>query len=117
MNNLINEKCKPCEGLGEILEESEIIKNLSEISNWEYDRTKKTLHRQFIMKNFLAAVEFINSIAAVAEEENHHPDFTLRSYRKLRIELSTHALKGVTKNDLIMAAKINALPVKLKASN
>ena len=73
-----------------------------------------TISREFITKNFMAAVTFINKVAQVAEAENHHPDVHLTSYRKLRIELSTHAIGGLSENDFILAAKINELPVELK---
>ena len=66
------------------------------------------------MKNFTAAVRLINKIAEIAESENHHPDIHLTGYRKLRIELTTHALGGLTENDFIVAAKINVLPLELK---
>ena len=75
----------------------------------------KQIHQDYMMKNFMSAVKFINSIAAIAESENHHPDLHLVGYRKLRVELSTHALGGLTENDFIVAAKINTLPVELKS--
>ena len=62
----------------------------------------------------MAAVGFINKIAAIAEGEDHHPDLRLTGYRKLRIDLSTHAIGGLSENDFILAAKINEVPVELK---
>ena len=62
----------------------------------------------------MAAVDLINRIAKIAESENHHPDLHVTSYRNLKIDLSTHALGGLTENDFILAAKINALPKELK---
>ena len=66
------------------------------------------------MKNFLTAVHFIDAVAQIAETENHHPDLHLTAYRKLRIELSTHAIDGLSENDFILAAKIDKLPKELK---
>jgi len=66
------------------------------------------------MKGFLSAVEFIEKIAQVAEAEDHHPDLHLTGYRKLAIELSTHAIGGLSENDFILAAKIDQLPRQLK---
>ncbi len=66
------------------------------------------------MKDFLAAVKCIQAIAKVAEAEDHHPDLHVTGYRKLRIELSTHAINGLSENDFILAAKIENIPKKLK---
>ena len=66
------------------------------------------------MKDFKAAVAFVNSIASVAEAEGHHPDLHLTGYRKLRVDLATHAVGGLTENDFILAAKIDRLPKELK---
>ena len=66
------------------------------------------------MKDFLAAIDFFNKIAAVAEEEDHHPDLHLEGYRNVTIALSTHAVKGLTENDFILAAKINQIPVAVR---
>ena len=67
------------------------------------------------MKDFVCAIEFVNAIARVAEGEGHHPDIHLTGYRKLRIDLNTHALGGITDNDFIVAAKIDTLrPVLAK---
>lgn len=82
--------------------------------NWNLDAPAKKIVREIKMKNFMAAVRLIDDIARVAEEENHHPDFHLTGYRNLRVELSTHALNGLSENDFILAAKINGLPMELR---
>ena len=66
------------------------------------------------MKDFMAAVQLIGRLARLAEKEDHHPDIHLTGYRKLRVELSTHALGGLSEKDLVLAAKIDKLPKKLK---
>jgi 4a-hydroxytetrahydrobiopterin dehydratase len=60
-------------------------------------------------KDFLDAVQLIQRIAPIAEVEDHHPDLHLTGYRKLTIELSTHAIGGLSENDFILAAKIDQL--------
>ena len=65
------------------------------------------------MLDFLAAVQFIRRIARLAEAEDHHPDLYLTHYRKLKIEISTHAIGGLSENDFILAAKIDKLPKSL----
>ena len=54
--------------------------------------------------------DFLNSVGTLAEEEGHHPDFHLTNYRNVRIELSTHAIGGLSMPDMVLAAKIDAIP-------
>ena len=70
---------------------------------------EKALEKEFVLKNFTAAVDFINKIAQVAESEGHHPDILLYDYKKLKITLTTHAIDGLSINDFVMAMKINEL--------
>jgi len=89
-------------------------RSLSLIPGWTLSDDAKSISRDFITKNFVAGVTFIKNVAGVAEEEDHHPDVHLTGYRNLRIDLSTHAIGGLSENDFIVAAKINELPVELK---
>jgi len=66
----------------------------------------KSLERDFPFKDFLEAIAFINRIADVAESENHHPYITI-SYNKVHLTLSTHKIGGWSRNDFILAAKID----------
>ena len=113
MNLAIN-KCVPCEGQSSALTYDQAAQLLNDVPSWKMNTNKDVILREFQMKNFTAAIQFINKVAEVAESENHHPDIHLSGYRNLRIELSTHAIKGLSKNDFILAAKINQLPVELK---
>jgi 4a-hydroxytetrahydrobiopterin dehydratase len=61
------------------------------------------------MADFMATVDLVNKVAALAEEEQHHPDIRIHGYRNIVLDLSTHSLGGLTDNDFIMAAKINRL--------
>lgn len=115
MSSLVTKKCQPCEGIGEALSHEKARNLLTETPGWHLQNDHKLIHREYAMKNFLAAVRFINKVAELAESENHHPDIHLTSYRKLRIELTTHALGGLSENDFIVAAKINNLTPELKA--
>lgn len=94
--------------------QEEALNNLKEVGGWQLTEDRKGVFREYITKNFMVAVRLINKIAEIAEDENHHPDIHLTGYRKLRINLSTHALGGLTENDFILAAKINELPVEVK---
>ena len=62
----------------------------------------------------MAGIEFFNKVAALAEEEGHHPDLHLEGYRQVAVELWTHAIGGLSENDFILAAKINQIPIQLK---
>lgn len=90
------------------MSEPEVHKYLSEVLGWVLARGGKKIVRKFEFKDFVEAIAFINKVAAVAEGEGHHPDLHI-FYNKVTIELSTHAVGGLSENDFILAAKINAL--------
>ncbi len=106
--------CRPCEGGVAPLSRAEAETYLGLLDHWTLAPNTGEISKQFVMKNFMAAVDCINAIARVAEAENHHPDLHLTGYRTLTIRLSTHAIKGLSQNDVILAAKIDALPKALK---
>ncbi|KXZ50470.1 hypothetical protein GPECTOR_16g644 [Gonium pectorale] len=68
--------------------------------------------RTFTAKNFMAAIRFFNHVAEVAEAEGHHPDLHLRNFREVEINVSTHAVGGITMPDLVLAAKLDAIEVE-----
>ena len=105
---LADRTCKPCEGGAEPLPLSAATALLRDIPGWELV-DGKALRRTVKCANFLDAVALIQKIAPVAEAEDHHPDLHLTSYRKLTIDLSTHAIGGLSENDFILAAKLNVL--------
>ena len=107
-------KCQPCEKGTLPLNSSEIRERLSAIPLWQLAQDEKSVSTQFVMKDFMAAVRLIEKISEVAEAEDHHPDVHLTGYRKLRIDLSTHSIGGLSENDFILAAKIDELPKELK---
>lgn len=105
---LVTRKCKPCEGGAEPLPASAAQALLKDVPGWEL-ADGKAIRRLVKCKDFLDAVGLIQKIAPIAEAEDHHPDFHLTGYRKLMIELSTHAIGGLSENDFILAAKINEI--------
>ena len=113
-DELTKKRCRPCEGGIPALtrEQSEAI--VRNIEGWTLDPDARRITRSWTVKDFLAAIDFFNKIAAVAEEEDHHPDLHLEGYRNVTIALSTHAVKGLTENDFILAAKINQIPVAVR---
>ena len=103
-----NKKCVPCEVGGVPLKAEEIQKLLSRLSNsWSVENNLK-LKREFKYKDFIEAMKFVNKVADLAESEGHHPDLHIH-YNKVLIELWTHAVGGLSENDFILAAKIDAL--------
>jgi 4a-hydroxytetrahydrobiopterin dehydratase len=84
------------------------------IPGWELAPGGKMIYREYVMKDFLAAVDFIARLAKAAEEENHHPDIHLTAYRRLRLELSTHEAGGLSRKDFSLANIINTLTADLK---
>ena len=114
-NKLSEKKCVPCEGGVPVLSKDQARRYLAELKDWRLSEDAKSIRVEYLMKDFMAAVRLINQIAEIAEKEDHHPDIHLVGYRKLAIELQTHAIGGLSENDFILAAKIDPLPKELKS--
>ncbi len=106
--------CVPCEGGVEKLTPSEAKMHLAALSGWQIVGGGDRIRKDWKVKDFLAGIEFFDRVARVAEAEGHHPDLHLEGYRHVSIELSTHAVGGLSKNDFILAAKIDAIPILVK---
>ncbi len=111
---LAQKKCQPYEDNESPLSRDDFWAYLREIPDWHVTGNDKGLFREFQMKNFSSAIDFIKDVAEVAEAEGHHPDIHLTNYRKLRVDFTTHAVGGLSDNDFIMAAKIDELPYEPK---
>ncbi|MCK9615589.1 MAG: 4a-hydroxytetrahydrobiopterin dehydratase [Candidatus Omnitrophica bacterium] len=99
--------CEPCEvGSGGLTKE-EINKLIAQYHNWQLVEDKKIV-KEFKFKDFIEAKYFLDLICVIAEEQGHHPTFTL-IYNKLKITLTTHAVSGLSENDFIMARIIDEL--------
>src|ERR1044072_3840439 len=96
-----NKKCAPCEGIGHAMSKEEAAGYVQSFPGWMLSQDGKSIERSYVLKNFVQAVELINRIKDVAEAENHHPDLHLQNYRNLRIDLSTHAINGLSENAFI----------------
>ena len=114
VEQLAKKKCVPCEGGVPKLSRSESEKLLRNLPVWKLNSDATSIRSEYAMKDFQAAIDFINKISEIANEEDHHPDLHLTGYRKLVIELNTHAIGGLSENDFILAAKIDRLPRQLK---
>ena len=108
MKDLKDKRCVPCEGGVPPFSEAEIKTYLPQIGNeWNILENKK-LERVFAFKTFLDAISFVNEVAKIAEQEQHHPNIRI-VYSKVTLTLSTHTIQGLSENDFILAAKINSL--------
>ena len=104
-------KCAPCEGGVVKFSPAEAAAQLEGLSGWRLDPSGQRIQKHWHLRDFMAAIGFFNQVAQLAEAEGHHPDLHLEGYRHAWIELSTHAIGGLSENDFIMAAKIDQLPV------
>ena len=109
LDELKRKKCVPCEGGVPTLTPAEVDEHLKTLTSWVVTEDGKRIMRSWRLKNFLAAIEKFNQIATLAEEEGHHPDLHLVGYRNVTIGIWTHAIDGLSENDFILAAKIDAL--------
>ncbi|OGZ42842.1 MAG: 4a-hydroxytetrahydrobiopterin dehydratase [Candidatus Ryanbacteria bacterium RIFCSPHIGHO2_02_FULL_45_17b] len=106
--DLIHKTCKACEGGTPPLLEREVLEYMKELpEEWQVLDGKK-LVKEFLFKDFLRAMAFVDMVADVAESEGHHPDIHIH-YNKVQIELMTHAIGGLSENDFIVAAKIGQI--------
>ncbi len=106
-------KCAPCEGGVDPFPADEAEQQLEQLDGWELSHEGKRIVKRWKVKHFMAAMDFFNQVAEVAEAEGHHPDLHVSGYRNVEIEIWTHAIGGLSVNDFILAAKIDALPVKV----
>ncbi len=106
MSNLTQKKCVPCEGGVPPLGKAEVEGLLTQVSGWSL--TGKSINKDFKFKNFVEAITFVNQVADLAEQEGHHPDIHIH-YNIVRFDIWTHVIDGLSENDFILAAKINAL--------
>jgi 4a-hydroxytetrahydrobiopterin dehydratase len=107
-------RCAPCEGGVPPLSREESEGLLPSVLGWTIDDDGQRIRRSWTLKNFMAGIDFFNKVAALAEDEGHHPDLHLEGYRNATIVLWTHAIGGLSENDFILAAKIENLPVQLR---
>jgi len=102
-------RCAPCEGGVQPLGEAEARGALAELDpGWRLDASATHIQREFRFQNFFRVMSFVNAIAHIANSEDHHPDLEL-GYNYLRVRYTTHAIRGLSENDLICAAKIDRL--------
>ncbi len=108
MHDLTSKKCIPCSGATPKLNSEQIKTFLSMVPDWQANVTNTAIFRLFEFKNYYKTIAFVNAVAWLAHNENHHPDLEV-SYASCKVIYTTHAINGLSENDFICAAKIDAL--------
>ena len=111
MNELADKKCIPCEGGISPFDREEIHKYVKKVDGWDVKSDEEKsfyLIKDFKFKNFLESQNFIKNVGIIAELEGHHPDIYF-GWGYARIQIFTHAIKGLAESDFILAAKIDQI--------
>ena len=106
--DLKNMKCEPCSGKTPKLKPEEISNYLSQLDGWSVNNEQEMIFKKFNFKNFKKALEFTNLVGNIAEFEGHHPDISL-GWGYSIVMLHTHAIKGLSVNDFVLALRIDEL--------
>lgn len=105
-NDLRERRCRPCEGGVPPLTDAQIRELLGRVPGWR--REGAAIVREFSFKSYARTVAFVNAVVWIAMTEDHHPEIAF-GYKTCTIRYTTHAIGGLSENDFICAAKINAL--------
>ena len=111
MSELFDKKCVPCEGGVPALDISEIHKYQKKIDGWDVTKNEKNIYfleKKFRFKNFVESQKFVNEVGRISEDEGHHPEI-LFGWGYAKINISTHAIEGLSENDFILASKIDKI--------
>lgn len=105
---LEQQHCSACEGGMEPMSREEINLLVTHIPDWKLNEEGTAIYRIFQFKNFFRTMSFVNAVAYIANQENHHPDLQV-NYNRCVVTLTTHAIKGLSRNDFICASKIDRM--------
>lgn len=108
MTDLNQMSCKPCEGGVKPLSRDEASEMLKKLTGWELSLDGGEIQQSFRFKDFHQTMAFVNAVAWVAHQEDHHPDLVV-GYNLCEVHYRTHAIGGLSENDFICAAKIDSL--------
>jgi 4a-hydroxytetrahydrobiopterin dehydratase len=109
--DLLNKKCVPCEGGVIPFDISEIYKYQKKVDGWDILKNNKDIYfleKNFKFENFEKSQNFVNEVGKISEEEGHHPDICF-GWGYAKINITTHAIEGLSENDFILAAKIDQI--------
>ena len=109
MTDLFDKKCVPCEGGVTPFDISEIHKYQKKIDDWDVVKNENDIYyleKKITFKNFLESQNFVNEVGKISEEEGHHPEIIF-GWGYAKINITTHAIEGLSENDFILASKID----------
>ena len=109
MNELSSRKCRPCDGDTPVLTGAAAAQLLTQLSTaWVLHENGHALRREFGFRDFYRTMSFVNALAHVANIEDHHPDLEV-GYNYCRVTFTTHAIRGLSENDFVCAAKVDLI--------
>ncbi|HET9932020.1 MAG TPA: 4a-hydroxytetrahydrobiopterin dehydratase [Polyangiaceae bacterium] len=108
MDRLVDKRCTACTPNTPRIEATELPAYLAQAPGFGANSEKTLIERRFEFKNYPETMIFVNAVAAIAHREDHHPDLEV-SYGSCTVRFTTHAIHGLSENDFICAAKVNAL--------
>ncbi len=104
--DLASKQCKPCEGGMPPLPQAEVDRLMQQLEGWQ--QSGDLIEKTYRFKNYYQTIAFVNAVAWMAHREDHHPDLAV-AYSSCRVTYATHAIGGLSENDFICAAKVDAL--------
>ena len=111
MSELAQRKCQPCEGAIAPLTAAQASALLAQVSSeWLLSESAHAIRREFRFRDFYRTMSFVNALAHIANIEDHHPDLEV-GYNYCRVKFTTHAVKGLSENDFVCAAKVDLIPL------
>ena len=108
MTDLKSKSCRPCTPGTAPLSRDHAADLIQQTPGWSLNETASEISRGFKFKNYYETMAFVNALAWIAHREDHHPDIEV-GYNRCHVRFSTHSVKGLSENDFIGAAKLNAL--------
>ena len=109
--SLAQEHCQVLDNGGPALDQQTINELLPLIPDWQLSKDLLAIHKIFTFVDYYHTIAFVNAVAWIAQQENHHPDLAV-SYKQCTVTYSTHSINGLSRNDFICAAKIDTLFTK-----
>jgi 4a-hydroxytetrahydrobiopterin dehydratase len=111
MSDLAARRCKPCEGGVPPLSAEQAAALLAQLSSaWVLTDNAHAIRREFTFRDFYRTMSFVNALAHLANIEDHHPDLEV-GYNYCRVTFTTHAVRGLSENDFVCAAKVDLIPL------
>ena len=113
ITKLISRHCRPYKASESALTKPHALELLQQLQEWEINPAATEINRTYPFKNYYQTLAFVNALAWIAHQEDHHPTLTVH-YNRCEVRYNTHAINGLSENDFICAAKIDALVAAAK---